>query len=64
MKEEEYDEVCDLWSSIRKDVCNLMHSKLSAQPLSADQIQFIYEKCTEDLYHAGWTAVESITPGK
>ena len=64
MKEEEYDEVHELWESIRQDVYRAIHDKLSAQPLSADQIQFVYEKCTEDLYHVGWRAVEGITPGK
>lgn len=62
MIDEEHEKIVELWDSIMDDVYTLICTKLSAQPLSKEQIQFAYEKCTESLYHAGWKAIEHLTP--
>ena len=61
MTEQEYDQAHVLWDNIMSDVVEVMTRRLKAETLSQDQLQFVYEKCTEDLYHAGWEALRKVS---
>ena len=62
MIEQEYENVRVIWDDIMSAARLAIKDKLMDTHLSEEQWMYIHEQCTEDLYHAGWSALHDALP--